>query len=62
MELSPEVVGFSLLILGILLLIGKWIRVFTPFLQNYFVPSSMIAGAVGLLLGIFYFKKKKASD
>ena len=51
MELSPDVVGFSLLILGILLLIGKWIRVFTPFLQNYFVPSSLIAGAVGLLLG-----------
>lgn len=51
MELSPEVAGFSLLILGILLLIGKWIRVFTPFLQNYFVPSSLIAGAVGLLLG-----------
>ena len=51
MELSPDVVGFSLLILGILLLIGKWIRVFTPFLQNYFVPSSLIAGGVGLLLG-----------
>lgn len=51
MELSPDVVGFSLLILGILLLIGKWIRVFTPVLQNYFVPSSLIAGAIGLLLG-----------
>lgn len=51
MELSPDVVGFSLLILGILLLIGKWIRVFTPFLRNYFVPSSLIAGAIGLLLG-----------
>lgn len=51
MELSPDVVGFSFLILGILLLIGKWIRVFTPFLKNYFVPSSMIAGGIGLLLG-----------
>ncbi|MFC4737331.1 sodium/glutamate symporter [Bacillus daqingensis] len=51
MDVSPELVGFSLIILGILLLIGKWIRVFTPFFQNFFLPSSMIAGLIGLLLG-----------
>lgn len=33
MELSPEVVGFSLLILGILLVAGKWICVFTHLLS-----------------------------
>jgi ESS family glutamate:Na+ symporter len=51
MEMSAELVGFSFIIIGILLLIGKWIRVFTPFLQNFFIPSSMIAGIIALLLG-----------
>ncbi|PYZ92644.1 sodium:glutamate symporter [Salipaludibacillus keqinensis] len=51
MELTPEVVGFSLIILGVLLLIGKWLRVFTPFFQSFFIPSSMIAGLIALFLG-----------
>lgn len=51
MDISPEVAGFSFIILGMLLLIGKWIRVFTPFLQNFFIPSSIIAGLIGLILG-----------
>ncbi|GAB3791085.1 sodium/glutamate symporter [Virgibacillus kimchii] len=51
MEMSAELVGFSFIIIGLLLLIGKWIRVFTPFLQNFFIPSSMIAGIIALLLG-----------
>lgn len=49
--MSPEIVGCSFIILGILLIIGKWIRVFTPFLQTIFIPSSIIAGLLGLLLG-----------
>ncbi|MEC2071047.1 sodium/glutamate symporter [Alkalihalophilus marmarensis] len=49
--MSAEVVGFSFIILGILLIIGKWIRVATPFLQSFFIPSSIIAGLLGLLLG-----------
>ncbi|WP_338066814.1 sodium/glutamate symporter [Evansella clarkii] len=51
MEMSPDLVGFSFIIIGILLLIGKWIRIFTPFLQDFFIPSSMIAGIIALLLG-----------
>jgi ESS family glutamate:Na+ symporter len=51
MEMSAELVGFSFIIIGLLLLIGKWIRIFTPFLQNYFIPSSMIGGLLALLLG-----------
>ncbi|WP_230504464.1 sodium/glutamate symporter [Sutcliffiella rhizosphaerae] len=49
--MSPEVIGFSFIILGVLLIIGKWLRVSTPFLQKFFVPSSIIAGLLGLLLG-----------
>ncbi|MFA1822856.1 sodium/glutamate symporter [Virgibacillus oceani] len=51
MEMSPELVGFSIIIIGILLLVGKWIRIFTPFLQNFFIPSSMLGGIIALLLG-----------
>ncbi|ADC49938.1 sodium/glutamate symporter [Alkalihalophilus pseudofirmus OF4] len=49
--MSAEVIGFSFIILGVLLIIGKWIRVATPFLQSFFIPSSIIAGLLGLLLG-----------
>ncbi|WP_078382875.1 sodium/glutamate symporter [Sutcliffiella halmapala] len=49
--MSPEVIGFSLIILGVLLIIGKWLRVSLPFLQKLFVPSSIMAGLLGLFLG-----------
>jgi len=44
-------VGMSFLILGILLLLGKWIRITTPFLQKLFIPSSLIGGFLALILG-----------
>jgi ESS family glutamate:Na+ symporter len=34
-------VGMSFLVLGIILLLGKWIRVITPLLQKLFIPSSL---------------------
>ncbi|MFD1030266.1 sodium/glutamate symporter [Metaplanococcus flavidus] len=49
--MSAEMVGFSILLIGILLLIGKWIRVSFFVFQKYFLPSSIIAGFIGLLLG-----------
>lgn len=49
--MSAEIVGFSILLIGILLLIGKWIRVSFSIFQKYFLPSSIIAGFIGLLLG-----------
>ncbi|WP_102348839.1 sodium/glutamate symporter [Bacillus sp. Marseille-P3661] len=44
-------VGFSLLLLGLLLVIGKWVRVKTPLLQDLFLPSSLIAGLLALFIG-----------
>lgn len=44
-------VGFSIIIVGILLLIGKWIRVSIPLFQKYFLPSSIIGGFIALILG-----------
>ena len=44
-------IGFSLLILGILLYLGKWVRMHWRPAQKLFLPASIIAGGIGLLLG-----------
>lgn len=49
--MSPSMVGMSFLVLGIILLLGKWIRVITPNLQKLFIPSSLIGGFLALILG-----------
>ena len=49
--MSPGQIGFALLILGLFLLIGKVIRVRTGWVQRLFLPSSIIGGALLLLLG-----------
>ncbi|MEX0720454.1 MAG: sodium/glutamate symporter [Balneolaceae bacterium] len=51
MELNSELAGLSLIILALLLLAGKFIRLKISILQEYFIPSSIIAGFVGLILG-----------
>ncbi|WP_411843114.1 sodium/glutamate symporter [Salinicoccus sp. HZC-1] len=49
--MSPEQIGFALLYLGLFLLIGKWIRMHSSFMQNLFLPASVIGGFLALLLG-----------
>src|SRR5690625_4239801 len=49
--MSPEQIGFTLLYLGVFLLIGKWISVKVKWTQNIFLPSSIIGGFVALILG-----------
>lgn len=49
--MSAEMVGLSILLIGVLLLVGKWIRVSFSIFQKYFLPSSIIAGFIGLFLG-----------
>ncbi|NDL66665.1 sodium:glutamate symporter [Clostridiales bacterium F-3ap] len=49
--MTPNAVGFSLLVLGAVLVLGKWIRVGTPLLQHLFLPSSLVAGLLALLAG-----------
>jgi Na+/glutamate symporter len=44
-------VAMSFLVLGIVLLLGKWIRVMSPPLQKLFIPSSLIGGFLALFLG-----------
>ncbi|KAB7744233.1 sodium:glutamate symporter [Nostocoides sp. F2B08] len=49
--MTPESIGFALLVLGLFLLIGKVIRVKVGIVQRLFLPSSVIGGALILLLG-----------
>ena len=49
--MRAESVGLALLLLGLLLVIGKWVRVKTPLLQRLFLPSSLVAGLIALLIG-----------
>lgn len=49
--MTPDQVGFAILILGLALLIGKAIRVNARWVQRLFLPSSIVAGVLLLLFG-----------
>lgn len=49
--MSPEVVGFAIVLLAAVMLIGKYARVKVRFLQKLLLPSAIIAGFIGLILG-----------
>lgn len=41
-------------ILGVLLLIASWLRLKIPLFKKYYIPASLIAGVIGLLLGPYF--------
>ena len=49
--MSPEQVGLSLLVLGLVLLVGKVVRIRSRVAQKLFLPTSIIAGLLALLVG-----------
>jgi len=49
--MSPEVVGFSLLLVGVALVFAKLIRLRFRIFSTFFLPSSVIAGFLLLLIG-----------
>ncbi len=49
--MSPNQIGFSLLVLGVLLLLAKLLRIRSRLAQKLFLPSSIIGGFVALLVG-----------
>ncbi|MCX0275885.1 sodium:glutamate symporter [Nocardia zapadnayensis] len=49
--MSPSIVGLALILLGIVALVGTVIRVRTRITQKLFLPVSIIAGFVALILG-----------
>ncbi len=49
--MQPEIVGLSILLLGLMLVLGKLVRLRFHIFSKYFLPSSVIAGLIVLLLG-----------
>lgn len=49
--MTPESIGAALLVLGVLLYAGKWVRLRWRPAQTLFLPASILAGLIGLLLG-----------
>ena len=41
-------------ILGVLLLVASWLRLKVPLFKKYYLPASLIAGVIGLLLGPYF--------
>ena len=53
MEFSALDLTFDVCIMSALLVLGKIIRTHVPLLQNLFIPSALIAGFIGIILGPF---------
>lgn len=49
--MSPEVVAFAIVLLAAVMLIGKYLRVKVPAVQKLLLPSAIVAGFIGLLIG-----------
>lgn len=49
--MTPESIGFAIILLAAVMLLGKLVRVKVPLVQKLLLPSSIIAGFIGLLLG-----------
>src|SRR5699024_7496947 len=49
--MSPNKIGFSFLIIGIFLILGKITRTHIKWLQNLFLPSSIVGGFLALIAG-----------
>ena len=49
--MSADQIGVALIVLGLFLLLGKVIRVKVGWVQKLFLPSSIVGGALLLMLG-----------
>ncbi|QBI55631.1 sodium/glutamate symporter [Streptomonospora litoralis] len=59
--MTPEAIGFALLLIGVVLLVAKLIRVRWKLAQRLFLPSSIIGGGIALLLGPGVFGRLAAA-
>lgn len=51
---SLDALMVYLALLGILLVVGTIIRLKVPFFKKYYIPASLIAGFIGLLMGPYF--------
>ena len=49
--MSPQAIGFAIVLLAAVMLLGKYLRVKVPFIQRLLLPSCIIAGVIGLAAG-----------
>lgn len=49
--MNPEAIGFAIVLLAAVMLLGKYLRVKIPFVQKLLLPSCIVAGVIGLLAG-----------
>ncbi|GAB3186985.1 hypothetical protein [Nesterenkonia suensis] len=42
--MSPQTIGFAIVLLAAIMLLGKHLRVEVPFIQKLLLPSCIIAG------------------
>lgn len=49
--MSPDSVGFAVVLLAAVMLLGKYLRVKVPAIQKLLLPSAIVAGFLGLLVG-----------
>jgi ESS family glutamate:Na+ symporter len=49
--MSGEVIGLALLLVGLVLVVSKFVRFRSKIAQKLFLPSSIIGGAIALILG-----------
>ncbi|WP_300345325.1 sodium/glutamate symporter [Nesterenkonia sp.] len=49
--MSPEAVGFAIVLLTAVMLAGKYLRVKVPLAQKLLLPSAILAGFIGLIIG-----------
>ena len=50
-NMSPQAIGFAIVLLATVMLVGKYLRVRVPLIQRLLLPSSIVAGFVALLAG-----------
>ena len=49
--MTPEAVGFAIVLLAAVMLLGKFLRVKVPLFQKLLLPSAILAGIIGLIIG-----------
>ncbi|MBM7539858.1 sodium/glutamate symporter [Amphibacillus cookii] len=49
--MSANMIGFSFVLIGVFLIIAKVVRLHTKWLRDLFLPSSIIAGFIALIVG-----------
>lgn len=49
--MDPKVVGLAILLIGAVLLVGKFIRIKVRWVQNLFLPSAIVGGFLALFFG-----------